>query len=323
MRLSIIIVNYRTPQLVLDCLHSLQNEIDKECDVVVVVDNASEDGSLEKISAEISANRWEPWVKLLPSSLNRGFSSGNNLGIKAFLADAYLLLNSDTIVRPGAIRSLLSTMHMHPKVGLVSPRLEWPDETLQVSCFRYLSPVSEFINAAATGPITRLLHRYNVSLPLSDAPSEPEWTSFACVLIRCEVIDQLGLMDEGYFMYYDDVDYCRRAMRAGWKILHWPEARVVHLRGGSGPVKDAIATRKRPKRYLYESRSRYFGRFYGGRLGCLMANTCWLAGRSISFCRELFGRKKPHTCEHAVFDIWTNWLNPLKDPVIPEPKRRC
>ena len=124
MRLSVIIVNYRTPQLVLDCLHSLQTEIDAEQEVVVVVDNASEDGSLEKIAAAITANRWQQWVKLLASSVNGGFSAGNNLGIKAFPADCYLLLNSDTIVRPGAIRSLLSATHAHQNAGLVSPRLE-------------------------------------------------------------------------------------------------------------------------------------------------------------------------------------------------------
>ena len=317
MRLGIIIINYRTPCLVLDCLKSLQNEIDPTLDLVVVVDNASGDDSLERISHSITDNQWQRWVKLIPSTVNGGFSAGNNLGIRACPADAYLLLNSDTLVRPGAIGSLLTAMHENPAAGLVSPRLEWPDGTPQVSCFRFLSPVSEFINAAATSPITKLLIRYNVPLPPSDAPFEPEWTSFACVLIRREVIEQLGLMDEGYFMYYDDVDYCRRAKQAGWKILHWPEARVVHLRGGSGPVKDAIAARRRPNRYLYESRSRYFGRFYG-RLGCLMANVCWLAGRSISFCRELFGQKRPHTCERSGFDIWTNWLTPLKDPVKPE-----
>ena len=245
------------------------------------------------------------------------FSAGNNLGIKAVIADAYLLLNSDTIVRPGAIKSLLEAMQAHPEAGLISPRLEWPDGTPQISCFRYHSPVSELIASAATGPITKLLKNYDVPIPVSDTPIEPHWTSFACVLIRREVIEQIGLMDEGYFMYFDDVDYCRRARNAGWKILHWPQARVVHLRGGSGSVKADLAARKRPKSYLYASRSRYFTKFYGP-FGLLLANLFWLAGRTISLGRELVGNKQPHTCEFATQDIWMNWYKPMEPSPLPE-----
>ena len=164
------------------------------------------------------------------------------------------MLNSDTIVRPGAIQSLLDAMEANREAGFISPRLEYPDGTPQISCFRYHSPVSELIDAAATGPITKLFKNYDVPIEVSDTPIEPQWTSFACVLIRGEAMEQIGLMDEGYFMYFDDVDYCRTVRNAGWRILHWPSARVVHLRGGSGSVKADIASRKRPKAYLYASR---------------------------------------------------------------------
>lgn len=310
MRLAIVILNYRTPKLTIDCLTSLQREVEIGQDCVVVVDNASGDSSVEQIQQAIQDNHWSEWVQVLPSPVNGGFSAGNNLGMKAVSADAYLLLNSDTIVREGAIASLLEAMATHPQAGLISPRLEWPDATPQISCFRYRSPVSELIASAATGPITKLLKSYDVPIPVSDEPIEPEWTSFACVLVRRKVIDKIGLMDEGYFMYFDDIDYCRRARDAGWKILHWPEAHVVHLRGGSGSVKSDVATRKRPPTYLYESRSRYFAKFYG-TLGLWMANLLWLLGRSISWNRELLGNKKPHTCEREALDIWINCGNPL------------
>jgi len=316
MRLAIVIVNYRTPNLTIDCLASLQTEVEVGQHCVVVVDNASGDDSVEQIQQAITANNWSEWVKVLPSPVNGGFSAGNNLGIKAITADAYLLLNSDTIVRPGAIASLIKAMETHPQAGLISPRLEWPDATPQISCFRYRSPVSELIASAATGPITQLLNSYDVPIPVSDEAIEPEWTSFACVLIRREVIDQIGLMDEGYFMYFDDIDYCRMARNAGWKILHWPEARVVHLRGGSSPVKAAMAARKRPKAYLYASRTRYFTKFYG-YTGLWIANLLWLAGRSISLVREWVGKKQPHTCESEASDIWINWRNPMKPPILP------
>ena len=317
MRLAIIIVNYRTPKLVIDCIISLQNEIEIGCNAVVVVDNASGDGSVKQIEQAIERNNWKQWVEIVPSNVNGGFSAGNNLGIRAIQAEAYLLLNSDTIVRSGAIKSLLEAMEAHPQAGLISPRLEWQDGTPQISCFRYHSPFSELIDAAATGPITKFLKKYDVPIPLSDTPIEPQWTSFACVLIRREVIEQIGLMDEGYFMYFDDVDYCRRANNAGWKILHWPLARVVHLRGGSGTVKADLAARKRPKLYLYASRARYFTKFYGP-IGLWIANLFWLLGRCISLSRELIKNKEPHTCEYEARDIWINWWKPMKSPLLSE-----
>ena len=311
MLLNIIIVNYRTPKLVIDCLHSLVPEVEKHTTVITVVDNSSGDDSLHKINKAIGENKWSSLVKVIESPDNGGFSAGNNIGIKSVEADAYLLLNSDTIVRPGAINSLLQAMEAYPDVGLFSPRLEWPDGTPQISCFRYHSPVSELINSAATGVITRLLAKYNVPLPVSDQPFEPQWTSFACVLIRHKVIEQLGFMNEGYFMYFDDVDYCRRAQNAGWRILHFPESKVVHLRGGSGSVKADIASRKRPKNYLYASRTRYFTKFYGSA-GILIANMFWLLGRGVSLFRELVNNKQPHLCQYEILDIWYNWQHPMK-----------
>ncbi len=315
MHLAIIIVNYRTPHLVVDCLRSLQAQIEVGSDCVVIVDNASSDDSIPILEQAIAENEAHQWVKLVASPVNGGFSAGNNVGIKAVSADAYLLLNSDTIVRPNAIAQLLDALAQHPEAGLISPRLEWPDGTPQISCFRYHSPVSELIDAAATGPLTQRLNRYNVPIPVSDTPFEPQWTSFACVLIRQQVIEQVGLMDEGYFMYFDDVDYCRQATNAGWRVLHWPQARVVHLRGGTSSVKAEIAARQRPRPYLYASRSRYFAKFYG-KTGLWAANLCWLAGRSVSLLREWIEQKPPHTCEYKSQDIWMNWKNPVKSPVI-------
>ncbi len=118
-------------------------------------------------------------------------------------------------------------------------------------------------------------------------------------------------MDEDYFMYFDDIDYCRRTTEAGWQIIHYPLARVVHLRGGSGSVKKDVALRKRPPAYLYASRSRYFAKFYG-IFGLWFANILWLIGRSISLTREIIQKIEPQTCNSEAIDIWSHWLNPLK-----------
>jgi N-acetylglucosaminyl-diphospho-decaprenol L-rhamnosyltransferase len=313
MFLVLSIINYRTPDLIVDCLHSLQSEIEVDRDLVVVVDNASGDDSIEQIERSIAENKWKKWVKLLPSPINGGFSAGHNLVFKQFTAEAYLLLGSDTIVRSETISILKNAMQRYPQVGLIGPRLEGLDGTPQISCFRDRSPVGEFLCAAATGVLTKLLKSYDILIPISEVPIEAEWISFACVLIRREVIQQIGEMDEGYFMYFEDMDYCRRSRASGWQILYLPDARVVHIKGGSGEVQASLKNRQRLPAYYYTSRSRYFAKFYA-RMGLWLANLCWLAGRTISYLREVVGNKTPHTCKDEVKDIWKNGLEPMKLP---------
>jgi hypothetical protein len=276
---------------------------------VALVDNCSQDASVAVINDWLTAHDRAKAVTLIESAVNGGFSAGNNIGIKGFDADYYLLLNSDTIVRPDAIRILLQTADGNVEAGIVSPRLEWPDSVPQESCFRYLSPVSELIDAARTGVVTAALKAFDVPIPATDTMLHPQWTSFACVLVRHEVVSDIGLMDEGYFMYFDDVDYCMRARKAGWNVLYNPNARVVHLRGGSSPVKQRTLERKRLPRYYYASRTRYFFLAYGW-LGLTLANLLWSVGRLISKSREIIGRRGRDVPDKQWRDIWTNWLRP-------------
>ena len=307
MRLCIVIVNYRTPGLVLDALDSLEGQVEAGLDEIVVVDNGSGDDSAERLERAIAARGMARYCRVLRSPRNGGFAAGNNCAIRAVEANYYLLLNSDTIVRKGAIQLLLSQMQAHPGVGIAGPRLEWPDGTPQISCFRDHTPISELLAAAKTGPLSHFFNAFELALPVADETCECDWVSFACALIRREVIEKVGLLDEDYFMYFEDSDYCRAARAAGFRIRYFPSARVVHLRGGTSEVKQKIAKRKRPPRYLYESRSRYFRKGYGVS-GLLMANVLWSVGRSISFGRELVGHKAPHTCDMEWFDNWTDVL---------------
>lgn len=315
-RLAIIIVNYRTPELVIGCLESLAPEIDSAAHRAVIVDNDSGDGSAQRLEAAIQERRWGGWARVARSPRNGGFSAGNNFGIASVEASAYFLLNSDTIVRPGALAALLDALDRHPGAAAIGPRLEGLDGAAQVSCFRDRTPASELIGAAATGPITRLLRRFEVALPVSDAPIEPQWVTFAAALLRREALAEVGPLDEGFFMYLEDVDWCRRARRAGWAILHWPAARVVHFRGGTAPVKRLAAERRRLPRYCYESRSRYFAKHFGF-LGLPAANLCWMAGRMVSLARELSGGRRPQASAAAWRDNWINWLRPLRAPRAP------
>ncbi len=301
-RVAVVILNYRTPDLTIGCLETAVADANPETDRVVVVDNASGDESALRIEGHIREQAWAH-VALVRSPRNGGFAAGNNVGVRHVRASRYLLLNSDARVRPGAIDILCEALDAQPDAGLVSPRLEGEDGEAQISCFRFHSPASEVIAGSATGPIRRLLARWDVPLPLADEPIEPEWTSFAAVMVRRPVFDAIGLLDEGFFMYYEDSEFCWRARRAGWNVRHEPRARVVHLRGGSSPVKALTAARKRRPRYYYASRRRFFRQCYGPA-GPLAANLCWTLGRLVAWVRETFFGKPPHTVEHELLDVW-------------------
>jgi len=316
--LSIVIVNFRTPKFVIDCLTTLLPELDGLDGRIVVVDNHSSDDSPEIIQAWLAQHDVAGKVLFIQSEHNSGFSSGNNIGIKSCNARHYVLLNSDTLIRPGAIRIILNTALQYPKAGLISPRLEWPDGTGQESCFRFITPFGELISASQTGLIAWLFSRYIVAWPVQTQIARPQWTSFACVLVRDEVFQQVGLLDDGYFMYFEDAEFCHRACKAGWEIVHNPEARVVHLRGGSSPVKKQTRLKKRVPRYFYESRTRYFYQTCGW-LGLTSANLLWWLGRTVSGIRQLLGRSDKAAIEGQWLDIWTNWRNPLKHYTPPNP----
>ena len=132
-----------------------------------------------------------------------------------------------------------------------------------------------------------------------------DWIGFACVLIRRAVIEQIGLLDEGYFMYFEDADYCRRARAAGWQIRYLPQLRVVHFLGSSSDVNHQHTDLRRRPRYYYAARAHYYRTHYG-RLGLLAANLLWNAGRTVSWIRETVGRKVPHVHQSQWRDIWTD-----------------
>lgn len=309
--LCAVIVNYSTPAMTIDCLETLVPQARGLGATVVIVDNASPDDSVPRLRRWIYDSSANDCVRLIESPENGGFAAGNNVGIKSCEAKSYLLINSDTLVRDGAVTRLMSAISSEPNVGLVSPRLEWADGKPQESCFRYHRPITELVGSAGTGLITRLLARYDVPMRVSEERSFPEWTSFACVMIRREVFEQVGLLDDGFFMYFEDVEFCFRACRAGWRILHDPSARVVHLRGGSAPVKSRVLLRQRLPRYFYESRARYFNKLYG-RLGLLAANCGWTFGWMISSFRSALKRTyQPPTCQAQWRDIWINFWAPM------------
>ena len=316
--LAVILINYKTSELVIDCLETLLPEIRHINGKVIIVDNNSGDNSCELINNWIAEKAVSDKFMLLALAHNYGFSGGNNAGILAIEADYYLLVNSDTLVRKNAIKLLLDEAINDNSAGIISPRLEWRDGRPQKSCFRFHTPMSELIFSAHTGLITKFLYRWNMLQVVSENNDYYDWTSFACVMIKAEVFKDIGRMDDGYFMYFEDVAFCYHANKAGWKILNIPDSHIVHLRGGSSPVKSQVKLRKRLPRYFYESRTRFFYQVYG-QFGLLMANICWTSGYFISLIRtNLSSSYKPSVSAYQWQDIWTNFLTPLKAYIHPD-----
>lgn len=285
----IVIVNYRTPDLTLDCLRSLLPQVDAlNHGRVLVIDNDSGDGSVEKIQSAIARDGWSNWVEVMPLDRNGGFAYGNNAGIRAALAssgrvDYVMLLNPDTIVRPNAIAALVDFMNAHPHAGIAGSLLENAEGGVDCSAHRMPSLFSELDAGARLGMLSRLLRRYAVSCPPRATAHQCDWVSGASLIMRRAILDDIGLMDDHYFLYFEEVDFCCRAKRAGWKIWHVPRSRVMHLEGAATGIR-AVAKR-RPK-YWYDSRRRFFVKFYGVP-GLVLADLFWAAGRITLLLRRL------------------------------------
>ncbi len=298
--LAVVVLNYRTPGMVIDCLGSLDGQVDPSTQRVVVVDNCSGDDSADQIEAAIRERGWGGWACVERSPINGGFAAGNNVGIRSIDAEVYLLLNSDTIVRDGAIATLTRTLKEHPEVHMLGPRLEWPDGKHQVSTFRFRTPITELLYASSLGVFARMFPRHVVARELHEWTVGVDWVSFACITVRREVFDEVGLLDETYFMYFEDMAFCRKATRAGFTIAYQPAAHVVHLRGGSSPVKEATRQKKRRPMYYANARSHYFRSFYGV-LGHVLANLLW----TIGFLRGSL-RGRTGAVEKEWRDIWAS-----------------
>lgn len=302
--LLIVIVNYRTADLVIDCLRSLAPEVTGPSPSpsamarVVVVDNASGDGSAEVIAGAMADNGWSSWAEVLALTENRGFAAGNNAAITPAMASnappRYVwLLNPDTVVRPGAMASLVAFLESHPEVGIAGSRLESPDGTVQRSAFRFPSVLGELENGLRLGLASKLLARWIVAPPVSASACPTDWVSGASLMVRREVLQTIGPLDDDYFMYFEEVDFCRRAAAAGWPSWYVPSASVVHLAGQSTGVDDPRVPRKRRPRYWFDARRRYF-LIHLGPLQTRLADLCWAAGFATFRLRRLL-QGKPDT----------------------------
>jgi GT2 family glycosyltransferase len=326
MQLLIVILNYNGFSLTSDCLESLEPELQALPDVHVgLCDNGSQPEEADQLAALIADRSWSRWVTYTRLSPNRGFCGGNNAVIRPALASRHppefiLLLNNDTIVRPGAIRAQLNFMKAHAEIGITGSRLEDPDGTLQISAFRFANPLGEFDRGLRLGIVSKLLSRYVMWQPVSDEPAKADWVAGASMMIRREVLDAIGSLDEDYFTYFDDIDYCYVANKHGWPTWYVPQARIVHLVGKTTKVTDRSIGHPRTPEYYYVARRRFLTK----NLRPLNAAACDLAfaiGYSLHRLK-CFVMRRPHEFPaHILRDHIRQsvFLNGFKPPVVPNP----
>ena len=308
MKLQVVIVNHWIADPTMDALASLAPELPGVSPAgVVVVDNCSGDGSAARIAGAIAERGWGAWALLVEAERNGGFAYGNNRGIEAAAArwprPAYVhLLNPDTVVRPGALGSLLAFLEANPSVGIAGSRLEDPDGTPQRSAFRFPGVLSELEHAVHFGPLSRLLAPWVVAPPVSDQAHQTDWVAGASMLIRREVLDAAGPLDEAYFMYFEEVDFCRQAQRAGWSCWYVPTSHVVHLVGQASGVTDPRQRRRRRPSYWFDSRRRYYLKNFG-RARSGLADLAVTAGTLTWRARRVIQRRPDDGPEHFLRDF--------------------
>lgn len=289
-RLNVVIVNYRTADLALEAVASLEAQRQlMGGGRVLLVDNDSRDGSAQKLEQAVRARNWSDWVEVLPQDRNGGFSYGNNRGFDRlrelgdFGQSHVLLLNPDALVMPGCIESVLHQMDTHPKAGILTVRIKIPGDEFGSTAHYWPSPLSELLSQAKLNVLNRAFPRHNVCPRIPDGPVVCDWVSGSFFLIRAEVLSQLGNMDEGFFLYFEEIDFCRRASNAGWQMLIAEGPGAFHIEGAATGIADV--KRRRPT-YWFESRRRFYVKHYGV-LGLLTADLMSLCGRALFMVRHL------------------------------------
>ena len=271
MDLSIVVVNWNTSDLLAQCLRSVYDTTGNLDFEVIVVDNASTDGSPEMVRQEF------PDATLIANTENLGFAKANNQAILRSLGRYVLLLNSDAFVQENTVEHVVAFMDAHPEAGMAGCKLLYEDGRLQYSCTKFPTLFTELCIATQLDrlfPKSRSCGRYPMKYWDLDV-REVDVILGAFMLVRAAAIDEVGLMDERYFMYSEEVDWCYRFKEKGWKIYFYPHSEAIHLWGGStGRIRIEMLTQ------MYKSRIAFFRKHYGRRsvtllklligLGCLL-----------------------------------------------------
>lgn len=280
MKLSVVIVSYDCAAELAGCLASLPAGLAGLDYEVIVVDNASSDGSLE------AARRSLPGGKVIASPVNRGFSAGNNLGISASSGEFLLLLNPDAALFPGAVKGMLDFMDAEPRAGVVGPAFAASaggSPAVRPGIYRFPGLKDELFADTLLSRLAAALRPVSGSAapaPRGSGPAETDWVSGACMLVRRKAAEEAGPMDEDFFLYMEEVDWCLRMKRKGWRVFILPDLGVAHSGGRST---SSLPGPERARTY-YESRYRFFAKHWpaalipflkAAKVGLLCATAAW------------------------------------------------
>jgi N-acetylglucosaminyl-diphospho-decaprenol L-rhamnosyltransferase len=253
--LGVSIVSYRTPDLLRRCLAGLAQQRSGFDLQVTVVDNASGDGSPDMVAREF------PWVRLISNDRNVGFGAAHNQALRAMTARHFLVLNSDTEPHAAALPALVTYLDQHPDVAVVGPKLRYPDGSTQPSRRRFPSAVTLFMESTQVQrfwPDNAVLRNYYILDRDDETEQDVDWLVGACLCVRASATRQVGLFDERFFLYSEEIDWCRRFRQAGWRIVYLPTAEVLHHEGASTGI-DLVSR----DRQFQTGKLRYAAKWHG------------------------------------------------------------
>lgn len=262
---SIVIVSFDTKDLLRTCLSSINGTKKSE---IIVVDNASSDGSVGMVESEF------PHVSVVANDRNVGFSAANNIGMKRAKGKYLLLLNSDTEVSQKAIEEVMRFLDLHPDAGGATCKLILDDGKIDPACHRgFPTPwaaFTYFVGLEGLFPGSHLFARYHLGFKDMSKPHEIDSPSGAFFMVRREVTQKVGLLDEDYFMYAEDLDWSYRIKKAGWKIYYYPNVWALHHKKQSGRDSRDEALRRQTDRYFYQTMKLFYQKHYRHRYGWLV-----------------------------------------------------
>ena len=291
-KLLTVVLNWRTPDMTLRAAETALREMEGIAGELVIVDNDSRDGSFETMSRVVSERAW-PRTRVLQSGRNGGFGAGNNVGIRAGLSDGsrpdyVYILNSDAFPDAGAIKALLTHLQAHPETGLAGSYIHGPEGDPHLTTFRFPSIASEIEGSLRFGPVSRLLRDRAVPVPIPDHTTRVDWLAGASLMMRMEVLERIGLFDEGFFLYFEETDLCRRAKMAGYPTDFVRESSVTHI----GSVSTGMKEWREVPGYWFASRRHYFEKTHG-RAYARLATLAHVAGGLLHRLRCLLTGRKP------------------------------
>ena len=314
--LTIIIVSWNVRALLRRCLQSIPS--DSPAVQVIVVDNASGDGSAEMVRAEF------PHVHLIANEENRGFTAANNQGLALSHGRHLLLLNPDTEIVGNALATMVSYIDHNAAVGVVGPQILYPDGSLQPSRRRFPTLATALVESTVVQEWwddNQILRRYYMADTPDDAIQAVDWVVGACMLVRRQAYEQVGGLDEGFFMYSEELDWCRRIKEAGWEVVYLPTATIIHHEAKSSD--QVVAARHI---YFQSSKVRYFHKHHGSLQGGIVRGFL-LATYVYQLLREglkwLVGHKRPLRQERldAYWQVLRSGLGPASAPPARVQKR--